>query len=307
MPELPEAETIARGLRPLLEGRTIRHLEVVYEDVLPQDVGTVRRAVRERRIDGVSRRGKNLVLFLTDRARAEDSLPAGGSPSKDTDPTDTVLLVNLGMTGRLLVVPDPPPPERTSGEGPTHPALRFPLDDGRTLVYDDIRRFGRVEALAPEEWRERSRSLGPEPLDPTLTPRDLVDRLGSSRSPIRNVLLDQKRIAGVGNIYANEALHRAGIHPRRTAESLDEEDFGRLLAELRRLLAAAIEAGGTTIQDYRDASGRRGRYSRHLRVYDREGRPCRRCGEPIERIVFGNRSAFLCPRCQPAEPSQDGR
>ncbi|MFW5904682.1 MAG: bifunctional DNA-formamidopyrimidine glycosylase/DNA-(apurinic or apyrimidinic site) lyase [bacterium] len=313
MPELPEAETIARGLRPSLAGRTLRALEVVHEDVLPQGTETVRAAIRGRRIDEVGRRGKNLVLLLADAAGAEGSVS-----------NDTVLLINLGMTGRLVVLParpesgapssasDSPPAAPPSGEEeppdrPTHPALRFLLDDGATLVYDDIRRFGRVEALDGDEWRERSRALGPEPLDPALEPGDLADRLGSSRSPIRNVLLDQSRIAGVGNIYANEALHRATIHPRRPADSLEKEDFGRLLAALRDLLAAAIGAGGTTIRDYRDASGRPGRYSRQLQVYDREGHACGRCGESIERIIFGNRSAFLCPRCQPAGPEGGGR
>jgi len=308
MPELPEAETIARGLRPSIVGRRITEVEIIHEDVLPQGRDAFREIVRGRTIDDVGRRGKNLVLTLDDEA---------------------VLLVNLGMTGKLLPVDHPdgggfegetaggdPDPGRGTDAGivgengardgavdnrPTHSAVRFLLEGGGALVYDDIRRFGRVEALDPGAWQERSRSLGPEPLDPGLDSTELASRLGTSRSPIRTILLDQKRIAGVGNIYANEALHRARIHPHRPARSLEEAEFARLLTALRELMVAAIDAGGTTIRDYRNASGRPGRYSRQLRVYDREGQPCQRCGEPVERIVFGNRSAFLCPRCQPAE------
>lgn len=273
MPELPEAETIARGLRPALTGREIREVEVLHADLLPQGASRFRRGVRHRTVTGVERRGKNLVLQLDD---------------------GSVILVNLGMTGKLL--PDPP----TRGEGrPTHPAIRFHLDDGGALVYDDTRRFGRVEVLEPAAWAERSRQLGPEPLDPAFGPEEMERIFGASRSPVRTVLLDQRRLAGVGNIYANEALHRARIHPRRPARTLERSEFNRLHAALTGLLEAAVEAGGTTIRDFRNATGERGRYSRHLRVYDRHGHPCPECGSTIERIVFGNRSAFVCPGCQP--------
>lgn len=288
MPELPEAETIARGLRPMLEGRTILDARVVHEDVLPRGAGAFRAKVRGRTITGVGRRGKNLVLSLDDAS---------------------VILINLGMTGKLLPLPASASEADERGAAgreviPTHPAIRFRLDDGGSLVYDDVRRFGRVEALAAEKWRERSRRLGPEPLEEEFGSREMMQRLGASRSPIRNVLLDQQRLAGVGNIYANEALHRAKIHPRRPAESLDQEAFARLHGVLREVLTEAIRAEGTTIRDYRNASGRPGRYSRQLQVYDREGQACLRCGETIERIVFGNRSAFLCPRCQPMDPDR---
>lgn len=274
MPELPEAETIARGLRPALTGRRIRKTEILHDDLLPQGPSHFRRGVRRRTLIGVARRGKNLVLELDD---------------------GSVILVNLGMTGKLL--PNPP----AEGEGrPTHPALRFHLDDGGTLVYDDTRRFGRVEVLEPESWEERSRSLGPEPLDPSFGPQEMEEIFGGSRSPVRTALLDQRRLAGIGNIYANEALHQARIHPRRRARTLDRSDFARLHGALTELLEAAVEAGGTTIRDFRNASGERGRYSRQLRVYDRAGRPCPVCESAIERIVFGNRSAFVCPGCQPS-------
>lgn len=272
MPELPEAETIVRGLRPALEGRRIVRLRIDHEDVLPQEPGELRDRVRDRRIVGVARRGKNVLLRL--------------------DP-DVDLVVNLGMTGSLLV--DPP------AEGPaasTHPALRFELEDGGRLVYDDVRRFGRVEALTPDERRSWEARLGPEPLDPDFGPADLREGLQASRTPVRSWLLDQRRIAGIGNIYANEALFRARIHPRTPARSLGPEEAEALHRALRGVLRAAIEAGGTTIRDFRDAGGRAGAFSEHLRIYDREGEPCLRCGTPVRRTVFGNRSAFHCPSCQ---------
>lgn len=272
MPELPEAETIVRGLRPALRGRRIVRLRIDHEDVLPQDPAEFRDRVRDRRVRGVSRRGKNVVLRL----------------HREVD-----LVVNLGMTGSLLV--DPP------AEGPaasTHPALRFAFDDGGRLVYDDVRRFGRVEALTPDERKTWERRLGPEPLDPDFLPRDLQEALQASRSPVRSWLLDQRRIAGIGNIYANEALFRARIHPRRPARSLEPDEAEALHGALRAVLRAAIDAGGTTIRDFRDAGGRAGGFSEHLQVYDREGEPCLRCGTPVRRTVFGNRSAFHCPSCQ---------
>lgn len=269
MPELPEAETIAAGLREAVVGATVEDIEVLHADVLREPADAFRERVAGRRIAGVGRRGKNVVLELV-----------GGG----------VVLVNLGMTGRLL--PD--------GGGATHPALRFALDDGRTLTYDDVRRFGCVEALDPAAWRERSAALGPEPLAPRFTAARLAEGLARSRSPVRSWLLDQRRIAGVGNIYANEALHRARVHPARPADSLDADEAAALHRGLRRVLREAIRARGTTLRDYRTAEGGRGGYAVRLRVYGRDGEPCPRCKTPVERLVFGNRSAFLCPRCQPA-------
>jgi formamidopyrimidine-DNA glycosylase len=167
------------------------------------------------------------------------------------------------------------------------------------LVFDDQRRFGAVECLDAEAWAERSARLGPEPLSRSFTSKLLSDALVSSRSPVRSWLLDQRRIAGVGNIYANEALHLAGIHPRRSASGITPAEAARLHRALRRVLRAAIDKGGTTIRDYRNAEGGTGAYASRLYVYGRDGEPCERCGTPIERSVFGNRSAFHCPSCQP--------
>lgn len=219
----------------------------------------------------MGRRGKN-VLFRLEGGRA--------------------LLVNLGMTGRLLAgVPGAP---AEAG----HPGVRLELDDGSRVTYDDVRRFGCLEALGPGEWRARNRSLGPEPLSRGFTADRLGEALSRSVSPIRSWLLDQRRVAGIGNIYANEALWRARVHPLRPAASLDPDEVRRLHREVRRVLRAAIRARGTTLRDYRDAAGGEGSFGALLRVYGREGAPCPRCRTPVARLVLSNRSAFYCPRCQ---------
>jgi formamidopyrimidine-DNA glycosylase len=199
--------------------------------------------------------------------------------------------VNLGMTGRLVLAQD-----ETST---THPAVRFFLSAGPALVYDDVRRFGAVEAMDEAEWTARDRRLGPEPLSASFTAGRLHTDLSRSMSPIRSWLLDQRRVAGVGNIYANEALHLAGIHPQRPAKSVTEGEARKLHRSLRRTLRRAIENRGTTLRDYRDASGNPGDNASQLRVYGRDQEPCLRCSTRICRLVFGNRTAFFCPRCQP--------
>ena len=275
MPELPEAETIARGLRERVLGHAIESVEVVHEDVLVTDPGSFQAGVEGRRIEAVGRRGKKVVIDLG---------------------TDRVLVVNLGMTGRLI----PYLPEAfTSPPASTHPALRFHFDCGGRLIYDDVRRFGTVECLETAEWVRRSRELGPEPLSRGFTAASLQKGLERSRSPIRSWLLDQRKLAGVGNIYANESLWRARVHPARWACQLDSDEVERLHRAIRAVLREAVSAEGTTLRDYRTVDGKRGEFAGRLRVYGREGSACRRCRTTIERIVFGGRSAFLCPRCQP--------
>lgn len=277
MPELPEAETIVRGLRPAVVGRRIARAEVLRPDVLREGRRTFASKVRNREIIAVERRAKN-VLILLDGGRR--------------------IAVNLGMTGRLLPFAQPP----RGGRRPGHPAVRFRFVDGGVLFFDDTRRFGTVECLTDEEWTVREARFGPEPLGEAWTPADLHAALGISRSPVRSWLLDQRRIAGVGNIYAAEALFLAGIHPQRPARSVTEREASALHGAVRSVLADAIDEGGTTIRDYRNAIGGEGGYSRLLWVYGRNGESCRRCGETVERVVFANRSAFFCPRCQPVTP-----
>jgi formamidopyrimidine-DNA glycosylase len=274
MPELPEAETIVRGLRPYLTGRTIVDVAVLRPDILRVPASDFADCVRHRTFLTVTRRGKNVVS------------PLSG---------DRMLAVNLGMTGRLLHFPELPGAERAPG----HPAVRFSLNNGSLLVFDDVRRFGTVECVPSDEWSERSGRMGPEPLDRRFTAKRLQEALTTSRSPVRNWLLDQRRIAGVGNIYANEALYQAGIHPRRPAREVEPDEAVKLHRALRKVLRNAIRAGGTTLRDYRTADGQRGRYGTALWVYGRDGSTCPRCKSTVERTVFGNRSAFFCAGCQP--------
>jgi formamidopyrimidine-DNA glycosylase len=168
-------------------------------------------------------------------------------------------------------------------------------------VFDDTRRFGTVECLTTPQWEVRSARMGPEPLEGDFTARALFAGLSASRAPVRSWLLDQRKLAGVGNIYANEALHLAGIHPKRQARAIDRALAAALHAAIRRVLKRAIGAGGTTIRDYRTALGDAGTYARRLLVYGRAGDPCGKCGAEIQRTVFGGRSAFFCPVCQPED------
>jgi formamidopyrimidine-DNA glycosylase len=270
MPELPEVETIVRGLQPGLVDRSFRRIRVLRPDVLRQPARSFSAGLRGRTVESVSRRGKNIVIALSG---------------------DGVLVVNLGMTGRLLLAG----PEARA----THPAVRFTLDRGPTLVFDDVRRFGALEVLTADDWHRRSGRLGPEPLSAGYTAARLHTDLSGSASPIRSWLLDQRRVAGVGNIYANEALYLAGIHPRRPAKSVSEPEARALHRAIRKVLRQAIRNRGTTLRDYRDASGSPGENAVTLLVYGRTGEPCHNCSRGIRRLVFGNRSAFYCPGCQP--------
>lgn len=274
MPELPEAETIVRGLRPAVVGETIARADVLKPDILREPKRRFTPKVRDRTITAVQRRAKNVVIRLEGHR---------------------VIAVNLGMTGRLLPFPRPP----RGRLRPTHPAVRFRFASGGVLIFDDVRRFGTVECMEGDEWDIRSKRMGPEPLDPDFTAGDLHEGLRASRSPIRSWLLDQRKIAGVGNIYAAEALFLAEIHPRRPARSVTTSEAAALHAAIRDVLRKAIRAGGTTIRDYRTATGEMGGFAPSLYVYGRDGEPCSTCEATVERIVFGNRSAFHCPRCQP--------
>jgi len=273
VPELPEAETIARGLNRVLPGRVVSSVTVLREDVVDGPSHRFAEAVAGRRLGTTGRRGKNVVLTFEDATR---------------------VVVNLGMTGRLVPGSGPGP-----GPGSTHPAVLFQFTDGGSLTYDDVRRFGRLTHLPASDWTRWSRRLGPEPLARSFTGARLRRILSRSRSPIRSLLLDHRRLAGVGNIYAVEACWFAGIHPRTPASSISEVSVARLHRSLRRVLRRAVAAGGTTLRNYRAPDGNEGRFRRALHAYGREGRPCTRCRGTIERIVFGGRSAFVCPGCQP--------
>jgi formamidopyrimidine-DNA glycosylase len=272
VPELPEAETIAADLRERIEGAGIRGVAVPRPDILHGvDPDALDRRLRGRRLERIGRRGKNVLFELDDGGR---------------------VLVNLGMTGRLITSDAP------NAADMRHVAARFALDDGRALLFDDTRRFGRIEVLERSAWNERDEALGLEPLSSAFTPAALRALTRRSRSPIRNWLLDQRFVAGGGNIYANEALHLAGVRPRRGARTLRRRETDALHAGLREVLSRAVEARGTTLRDYLGGGGEVGGFRPRLRVYGRNGEPCPACGTAIKRIVLANRSAFYCPRCQ---------
>lgn len=275
MPELPEAETIVRDLRDRIVGARIAAVHIIHPDILAHDLRPAhfRAAMTGKRLTGVRRRAKKVLLEVEG---------------------ELTIVVNLGMTGRLIVSDSP-----RAGEF-RHVAIRFDLDDGRAVLYDDIRRFGSLELHDPESLAARLAELGVEPLSDEFTGKLLHELTSHSRTPIRNWLLDQRRVAGIGNIYAIEALWHARVHPARPANSLTAREASKLRDALRQVLQESIDARGTTISDYRDSSGEAGAYSARLKVYGREGEPCPRCGTPIERIVLSNRSAFFCPKCQPA-------
>lgn len=272
MPELPEAETIVRDLRKRVIGRRITGVTVTRPDVVmgitPE---SFRRKLKNRTIQSIDRRAKNIVIHFD---------------------ADTVLMINLGMTGRVVSSD-----AARAGEL-RHVAVRFALDDKRNLLYDDARRFGRLQLFNASQWSERDAEFGVEPLSEDFTLDHFLSGLKSSRVPVRNWLLDQQRIAGVGNIYANEALYRAGVRPTRRSNLITRAEATKLRKAIRAVLADAIEKRGTTLSDYRDADGVEGGFEPLLQVYGRAGQPCPRCDSRIRRVVISNRSAFYCPSCQ---------
>lgn len=275
MPELPEAETIVRGLRPRVVGRRIESIRFLARRVAST---RTRRRVRShalgRVISDVRRRAKMLLLELESRA---------------------LLAVELRMTGRLLWVSAGRTPEDSR-----HVRAVLALDDGSRLFFDDARQFGSITIFKAEEWaRYAAARFGPEPLEPGFTPEFLRRALArATRASVKAVLLDPRFAAGVGNLYANEACFVAGIRPQRRARRLRDGEAERLHAAIRQVLGEAIAARGTTFRDYRDAAGDLGAYQRVLRVYDREGEPCLHCGGRIRRVVVAGRSGFYCARCQ---------
>jgi formamidopyrimidine-DNA glycosylase len=274
MPELPEVETIRRDLEPRLRGRTITAVRVA-PDAVPLIDGAspaaFTRRLKGRRIEALSRRGKYLILHLS-----------GGLH----------LVVHLRMTGALL---------HRDAAAPADRYLRAVLsfDDGTELRFADLRKLGRLRLVAhPDEAVGR---LGPEPLDARFTAAALKRAIERRRAPIKAVLLDQRVLAGLGNIYTDEALFAARIHPLRRADTLSEAENRRLHRSVRRVLRDALDNRGASFRDYVDGGGREGRHQFHVKVFRRTGQPCYVCGATIERIRLSGRSTHFCPRCQPEE------
>lgn len=274
MPELPETETIARDLDEALRGRRIVDAEVRRPDVLREvDAGELTRRTAGARIERVWRRAKLVVLDLSNAER---------------------VVVQPRFTGALLLDAG-----ALDERERRYSTLDFFLDDGRRLHYRDIRRLGTVSLMPPDRFERYVGTLGPEPLDPAWGARELTELLRSSRQPVKKVLMDQRRLAGIGNIYANEALWRAGILPARAAGSIAPDEAARLHGALRAVLEESIALRGTSFRDYRDASGNRGRFAERLQAYGRGGQPCPGCGHALaESHSVDGRSTVWCDRCQ---------
>jgi formamidopyrimidine-DNA glycosylase len=287
MPELPEVETVARQLEPELEGRRIEALEVLdarwSRPVSPEVLGE---AVSGSTIEGLGRRGKYLLLAL-DGART--------------------LVMHLRMTGNLVLVEgedqiDPSEGRRLyEGERSTsarHLRARFALDDGREVWFTDPRRFGEAFLLQDADLERRFERLGVEPLSPEFTAAALGEMAAGRTAPLKSFLLDQSGVAGVGNIYADEALFRARLHPLSPAGSMKPEHLEALRDAVVAALEAGLDGGGASIEDYRDGRGEKGTMQDEFLVHTREGKPCPRCDGAIVRIVVAGRSTYFCPSCQ---------
>jgi formamidopyrimidine-DNA glycosylase len=270
VPELPEVETVRRAIAPVLEGRRLERVEILDARLTrPEDPDEIAAELTGEHVERVDRRGKYLVVrFASGRT----------------------LLIHLRMTGSL--VRDP--------AGATHVRAVLRLDDGSVVAYRDVRRFGTWLLLEPGELDPYlGRRLGKEPLE-RFTSRDLAARLAGRRIAVKGALLDQRTVAGLGNIYVDEALWYARLNPLRPAGSLTDDEVRRVHRGVRRALAAGIERQGSTLRDYRLPDGSSGSMQDEFRVYGREGEPCERCGTPITKTRVAGRGTWYCPTCQPA-------
>jgi formamidopyrimidine-DNA glycosylase len=307
MPELPEVETIVRGLRRRLVGHRIVSARMTHPSILKTPAGEITRALEGATVREVRRWGKNILLGLEKQEAGGRRREAGGSGqqersrkrqagSRSRPATASCLLppsfrswliVHLGMTGQLVI--EPP---RAGARPHTHAWLE--LESGQSLRYTDIRRFGRIQlaaAIPPELAR-----LGPDPLE--IGEREFIARLRSRAARVKALLLDQRFLRGVGNIYADETLFRAGIHPAALGRRMSRKRAAKLWAAMREVLHEAIAHGGSSTSDYVDAGGRRGGFQLRHRVYGRGGQPCLNCGRTLRRAIIAGRSSVWCARCQ---------
>lgn len=280
MPELPEVETVRRGLTPAMQGRQIVQLDVNRADLRFPFPDNFKARVEGATITQMGRRAKFLVTELS---------------------TGEALIMHLGMSGRFTVNSAAAAEfHHDPGTNPAHDHVVFHMEDGATVTYNDPRRFGFMELWPIETLTDYPRitHLGPEPLSNHFNASYLDEALRGKAAPIKAALLDQSVIAGLGNIYVCEALFRSGISPRRKAHSIAGRRSERLTPAINEVIAEAIAAGGSSISDFASASGELGYFQKQFDVYDREGEPCNTCGAPIKRIVQSGRSTFFCSACQ---------
>jgi formamidopyrimidine-DNA glycosylase len=274
MPELPEVETVRARLEPGLVGRRFDRVEIFDPRLTrPDDPAGVAAQLEGERVVALDRRGKYLIVRFE---------------------SGRVLLIHLRMTGQLLHGNGGPPPAED-----VHRRAVVRLDDGSDVVYRDVRRFGTWQLVEEEDLEPYlAERLGREPLVRSFTSKRLAEALEGRRAPLKSALLDQRRLAGVGNIYADEALWRARLHPLRPAGGLDATEITALHRGIRAALKAGIARQGATLSNYRTPDGSPGRMQEEFRVYGREGEPCERCGTPIEKVRAGGRGTWYCPFCQ---------
>jgi formamidopyrimidine-DNA glycosylase len=281
MPELPEVETVRRGLEARVLGRSITAVEVRHPQVI---VGSVEEFERNTRgcIRRLDRKGKAIAIELDSSCKPAVG-DRGGNSSR-------YLMLRLGMTGQVTVLPSDHPLE-------PHTHVRLTLDNGEEIRYRDMRRFGRLRSCSQAEIEAIFKGLAPDAL--TMPEAEFILALKGRRTPIKSWLLNQTRVAGVGNIYADEALFEARIHPLAEAGRLKRSGAVGLHRAVEKVLRRAVAKQGTSFRDYVDIEGRQGRFAQSLKVYQRTGQPCRRCGTRIQRLVLSGRSSHFCPRCQP--------
>jgi formamidopyrimidine-DNA glycosylase len=273
MPELPEVETIRLALEPHVVGRTLERVEINDPRLVrPFEPLAVAAELEGERIAALERRGKYLIVRFE---------------------SGRVLLIHLRMTGSLRHAS-----REQLGDDPYRRAV-VKLDDGSDIAYRDVRRFGTWHLLEPHEVDDYlARRLGGEPLERGFTAKRLGERLANRSAPLKAALLDQRTVAGLGNIYVDEALWRAQLHPLREAGTLDADELARLTKAIRAALRAGIARQGASLRDYSQPDGRRGRAQERFGVYGRAGEPCPRCGTPIDKIRAGGRGTWYCPNCQ---------
>ena len=284
MPELPEVETVVRGLQKSIAGRRIVSVRLGKTDFI-DDPAALEQHLPGRQIERVERYGKFMLLRLSARAKAIENGDAEAAS----------LLVHLGMTGQLA-------PSAAAEPSAKHTHVWFELDDGRELRYTDPRRFGRMAYLTGAVLAEKLTAFGADPL--LVSAAEFASRIRSRNAQIKALLLNQSVLRGVGNIYADESLWRAKIHPMRRGTELSLKQVRVLWRVLQDVLQKAILARGSSISDFLDAEGQPGEYQRHHRAYGREGKRCYRCGATIRRVIVAGRSSYFCPKCQRAPRSE---
>ncbi|MCC3145558.1 DNA-formamidopyrimidine glycosylase [Halanaerobium sp. Z-7514] len=275
MPELPEVQTVIKGLRPLIVDKKITELEVREENLIGYpdiSIDELKKRLIGAKIESISRRGKYILINLD---------------------IDKILVIHLRMTGKLLV-------KEAAEFKDKHTHVIFTLDDGQEIRFNNVRKFGRIYLIDPEKPEQAGglANLGPEPLSEQLSLEDFKKLFANRRGVIKSLLLNQKFIAGIGNIYADEILYLSGIEPERKADSLSEEEKEKIYFNMRDILEKGIIYGGTSFSDYVNAFGEKGSFQAELKVHQRQGEACHICGSKIKKKKIGGRASYYCPKCQ---------